>query len=67
MNAINGAYAGRQIAEETNGIEKDARGWPVLHSADACDGIHPTTGRACLRGYHKGHHRDSAGTEWLED
>jgi hypothetical protein len=41
--------------------------WPVLHSADPCDGINPTTARACLRGYHKGYHRNSAGVEWLED
>jgi hypothetical protein len=48
-------------------LERDARGWPLLHSNEPCDGSNPLTGRACVNGYHKGHHRDVAGTEWLDD
>jgi hypothetical protein len=42
-------------------------GWPELRPADRCDGENPMTGRPCINGHHKGHHRDSLGAEWLDD
>lgn len=49
--------------------EGRAREWPVLRSAQEldCDGRNPNTGQPCLLGYHRGPHRDEAGTEWLDD
>ncbi|MFF0341251.1 hypothetical protein [Kribbella sp. NPDC004875] len=43
--------------------------WPVLHSAQEldCDGRNPRTDDACILGYHRGPHRDEAGTDWLDD
>lgn len=52
---------------DVEGVATDARGWPLLHAADPCDGVHPTTGKPCVLGYHKGYHRDMVGTEWLSD
>ncbi|WP_433022363.1 hypothetical protein [Kribbella sp. CA-294648] len=47
--------------------ECDARGWPILHANDPCDGINPLTGRPCIRNWHNAYHRDAVGTEWLDD
>jgi hypothetical protein len=47
--------------------ERDARGWPILHPADPCDGKNPVTGRDCVNGYHNGYHRDTTGAEWLDE
>lgn len=46
-------------------------GWPELRSAqevaaEECDGVNPSTNALCVLGYHKGHHRDAAGAEWLD-
>ncbi|RZT12899.1 hypothetical protein EV649_7268 [Kribbella sp. VKM Ac-2569] len=40
---------------------------PDLPSAARCDGENPMTGRACINGDHKGHHRDASGAQWLDD
>jgi len=48
-------------------VERDARGWPILHADEPCDGTNPITGRRCAIGYHKGHHRDGSGAEWLDE
>jgi hypothetical protein len=48
-------------------VEKDNRGWPILHADDPCDGVNPMTGRLCTRNYHRGCHHDVAGAEWLDD
>lgn len=51
-------------------VEKDAKGWPILRSAQEvdCDGKNPMTGRICLRdASHQGYHRDDSGAEWLDD
>ncbi|HEY0472306.1 MAG TPA: hypothetical protein VGD34_11585 [Kribbella sp.] len=55
-------------AEEPAGLERDVRGWPILHAADeTCDGKHPLTSEACTRSYHVGSHRTDDGSEWLDD
>jgi hypothetical protein len=49
-------------------LERDVRGWPILHAADeTCDGKHPLTSEACTRSYHVGSHRTDDGSEWLDD
>lgn len=48
-------------------VEKDTRGWPILHPAEPCDGENPMTGRRCTRDYHHGYHRDTVGAEWLDE
>lgn len=47
--------------------ETDERGWPILHAADPCDGVNPTTGQTCIRHYHHGYHQDVVGAQWLDD
>lgn len=47
--------------------ERDARGWPILHANDPCDGINPITGRPCIRNWHNAYHVDAVGAEWLDD
>lgn len=43
--------------------------WPELRAAQdiPCDGVNPLTGRVCLLGRHRGHHRDADGAHWLDD
>lgn len=54
---------------DTGTTARDARGWPILRSAQEvdCDGRNPMTERACVLGHHQGYHRDAAGAEWLDD
>ncbi|MEV6413829.1 hypothetical protein [Kribbella sp. NPDC051718] len=47
-------------------VDLNEQGWPVLHAADACDG-RSAVGQPCVLGYHKGHHRDALGVEWLSE
>ncbi|TCC43498.1 hypothetical protein E0H50_03290 [Kribbella sindirgiensis] len=42
-------------------------GWPTMRAAERCDGENPMTGRVCIKGHHKGYHRDASGAEWLDD
>jgi hypothetical protein len=53
--------------ETRSEVERDQRGWPVLHADEPCDGTNPMTGRRCVCGYHKGHHKDASGAEWLDE
>jgi hypothetical protein len=53
--------------EWSDGVEKDGKGWPILHASDDCDGCNPMTGRRCTLGRHQGYHRDATGAEWLDD
>ncbi|WP_350280199.1 hypothetical protein [Kribbella sp. HUAS MG21] len=41
--------------------------WPTLRPSERCDGKNPMTGHACIKGHHKGYHRDATGAEWLDD
>lgn len=45
------------------------RDWPVLRSAQevTCYGRNPRSEDPCVLGQHQGPHRDTAGTEWLDD
>lgn len=49
--------------------ETDAKGWPLLKSAQEtdCDGTNPMTGRLCIRGRHAGYHGDDVRAEWKEE
>ncbi|WP_432891682.1 hypothetical protein ACQPYH_15265 [Kribbella sp. CA-245084] len=53
----------------TSATGTDDRSWPVLKAAltEPCDGCNPITGRPCTLGHHSGYHRDSSGTEWLDE
>jgi hypothetical protein len=55
-----------QVGTEWGG-EPDDTGWPTLRPAARCDGENPMTGQPCISGWHKGHHRDANGAEWLDD
>jgi hypothetical protein len=48
-------------------LERDARGWPILHANDPCDGINPVTGRPCIQNWHNAYHVDAVGAQWLDD
>jgi len=55
-------WAGEPARSQQNNL-----GWPELHAAERCDGENPMTGRPCIRGDHKGFHRDAIGADWLDD
>lgn len=69
MNTDTGPQAGVEWVggKDEQAVETDARGWPILHANDPCDGVNPLTGRRCMRSWHTHYHRDAVGAEWLDD